>query len=307
MNRWYVRTFVFVTIFVLLLEIVSIIFIPNKSNLLKFGLFNKAKYDILAEPDNSIDVVFLGDSLIYNSISPMYIWGEHGYATFDAAVPAMTTEEAYYYSKIIVKSQKPKLVLFEGDVMYRDMHNIQRYKYKVLDMKKAVPLLTFHNNWKQLFKKDWVNPYKGFKYSSKVDGPDRKRNLEKTDKKTAIDELNLYYFDKMMKLYKEHDIDVMFIESPTIYWDYEDHNGVAEIAEKYDMDILNLNVVDLGLEWDKETKDKGVHMNYLGARKVSHYMGNYLKEKNICEDHRKDPKYSLWHKAHKMYHEKLSD
>ena len=308
MKKWYVRIFVFFSLLVLLIEFVSLIFLPNKSNLLQFGPFNKAKYDLLSEPNDSIDVVFLGDSLVYNSISPIYIWDKYGYTTYDAAIPAATIEEVYEYSKVIIESQHPKLVMLEGDVVYRDLHNIRRYKYKVLDMKKYVPLLTVHNNWKQIGQSDWVNPYKGFKYSSKVKGPHgRRRDLTKTDRRKDIDELNLEYFDKMIKLYKDNDIEIMFIENPTIYWRYDKHNRITDLAKDYDMEVLNLNLVDLKIDWAKETKDGGVHMNYLGARKVSNYVGEYLKEKNILEDHRENPEYSLWNKASKLYHETLSN
>ena len=307
MKKWYVRMFVFFTILVILIEIASVIFIPNKSNLLQFGLFNKTKYDILDEPNDSIDVVFLGDSLVYNGISPMYIWHEYGYTTFDAAIPAMTIEEAYNYSKIVIESQHPKLVMFEADVLYRDLHHIERYKYKILDLKKFVPLLTFHNNWKQLGEKDWVNPYKGFKFSSKVNGPKKPRDLHKSDMVRPIDDLNMEYFEKMMKLYRDNNIDIMFVENPTINWQYDHHNRIAQLAEEYDLELLNLNLIDLKIDWEKETKDEGVHMNYLGARKVSKYLAEYIKEKNIATDHRDDPEYSLWDKAYKIYETKLFD
>ena len=307
MKKWYVRMFLFLTILFILIELVSIIFIPNKSNLLEFGLFNKTKYDILSEKNDSVDIVFLGDSLVYNGISPMYIWNEFGYTSFDAAIPAMTIEEAYNYSKIIVRSQHPKIVMFEGDVLYRDLHHIERYKYKLLDQKKFVPLLTLHNNWKQLGEKDWVNPYKGFKFSSKVSGPRRKRDLHKTDMVREIDELNMEYFDKMIDLYKENNIKIMFIENPTVNWQYDHHNKIEELAKEYDMELLNLNLIDIGIDWEKETKDEGVHMNYLGARKVSKYLGNYIKSLEIVEDHRNDPEYYLWDKSYELYRQKLFD
>ncbi len=305
MKKWYIRIILFLAILFTLIELVSIIFIPNKSNLLEFGFFKKTKYDLLNEKNDTIDVIFLGDSLVYNGISPMYIWNEFGYTTYDCAIPAATIEEAYEYSKVIIKSQKPKLVMFEADVIFRDLNHIERYKYKILDLKKYVPLLTFHNNWKQFGKDEWLNPYKGFKYSSKVKGPRRKRDLNKTDKVADLDEENIKYLNKMIKLYIDNNIRLMFIENPTINWKYDHHNKIEELAHKNKIELLNLNLIDLKLDWDKETKDEGVHMNYLGARKVSRYLGKYIESLDIVEDHRNDPKYESWNKSYKLYKEQL--
>ena len=71
--------FAFLIILGLLVELSIFIFIPNKKNLFDFGIYNVSKYDILNEKNDSIDVIFLGDSLIYNSISPMYLWNKYGF------------------------------------------------------------------------------------------------------------------------------------------------------------------------------------------------------------------------------------
>ena len=45
-----------------------------KGNSKDDGLIESRAYGFLAEPDNSIDAVFLGDSLASTGISPMRIW-----------------------------------------------------------------------------------------------------------------------------------------------------------------------------------------------------------------------------------------
>jgi len=305
MKKSIFKILAFLTILFVLFQAVSYFFIPNKSNLFKFGYYNKTKYDLLNEEDNTIDVIFLGDSLVYNGISPMYIWNEYGYTSYDCAVPAATSKEIYNYAKVIVESQKPKLVFVEGDVLFRKMNSTRAYKYKFLDLKKHFPLFIFHNNWKQLGKDEWINPYKGFKYSSKVKGPERKRNMKKTNKSSKIEPINAEYYEKMIKLFKDNGIEVIMIENPTITWNYKKHNSVEKFAHKNNVEIIDLNLEDLKIDWAKETKDKGVHMNYLGARKVTKYFAEYIKEKNVVEDHRNDSKYDSWHKAYEIYKNRL--
>ena len=61
------------------------------------------------------------------------------------------------------------------------------------------------------------------------------------------------------------------------------------------------NGIDLKINWKKDTKDKGNHLNYRGAKKVTKYLGNYLKKTGLLEDHRKDSKYESWDRAYDIY------
>ena len=46
---------------------------------------------------------------------------------------------------------------------------------------------------------------------------------------------------------------------------------------------------------------------YTGAKKVSKYLGNYLHELGILEDHRNDSKYSDWDKAYELHNKELNE
>ena len=48
-------------------------------------------------------------------------------------------------------------------------------------------------------------------------------------------------------------------------------------------------------------------MNYKGALKLSDYIAEYIKSKNIVVDHRNDPKYNSWNRAYKIYTNTLFD
>ncbi len=97
------KSICFISIFLVLLGISIYILLP-KNNLFKYSFLNYLDYEILEEDDDKIDVWFVGDSVVYNSVSPMEIWNEYGFTSFDCSTPAQLTETSYEYIKIAVES-----------------------------------------------------------------------------------------------------------------------------------------------------------------------------------------------------------
>lgn len=300
-------TFIIITIFLLELLVYSLA--PNKDNFRKYGPYNMGTYDILDEKENTIDVIFLGDSLIYSSISPMLIWNEYGFTSFDCAGPAQPIDNSYKYLKIAVKSQHPKVVMMEADVIFRKykskMRKIKELKY----VKNYIPLDKYHNNWKKLFSNEsnetkWINVEKGYKYITKRKGMlEDNGNMEETEKLHDIPDGALNYLDKIIKLCNDNNIKFILVSNPSkLSWDYSKSLTMTAIAKDRGIEFIDLNNGNpTNIDWVKETKDKGKHINYIGAKKVTKYIGNYLNNLNILEDHRKDEKYKEWHLAYDKY------
>ena len=55
----------------------SSLLVMPKDNSESAGIHYVTAMGYLAEPENSMDVLFLGDSLVYSGISPVYIWNEY--------------------------------------------------------------------------------------------------------------------------------------------------------------------------------------------------------------------------------------
>ena len=72
-----IKAIVFFMIFLVLLGVSSYVFVP-KNNTTKFGIRQKEANGILGEENNTIDALFVGDSLVYTAISPMVIWEKYG-------------------------------------------------------------------------------------------------------------------------------------------------------------------------------------------------------------------------------------
>ena len=82
---------------------------------------------------------------------------------------------------------------------------------------------------------------------------------------------------------------------------YADENGIPFID-------FNLLEKQLKIDWKKDTRDKGMHLNAYGAKKVSDYMGKYLTEHYSLPDLRSDKKLSeQWEEDYQEYLLKIDE
>ncbi|MDO4355315.1 MAG: hypothetical protein Q4E13_02230 [Clostridia bacterium] len=109
---------------------------------------------------------------------------------------------------------------------------------------------------------------------------------------------NLKWLDEIQILCNENECELVLVKipvnaSPTQYsgyWNMEKHQGVIEVASERGLEFIDLNYEEVNIDWNTDTMDYGVHLNELGAIKVSQYMSNYISEKynSLLKKNRKD-------------------
>lgn len=298
------KTILFFVIGIILFFAFSYLFMPKK-NLLNYGFYKTSLFEILGEDSKSIDVIVVGDSLVYSSILPMNIYGDYGYTVFNCAAPAQIIPDAYEYYKVSVESQKPKIVLIEANMLFRDSSKRPWYTGYLNFFKNSTPLFKYHDNWKKILFSNigLKNKDKGYIFSDKIKSSKNFDYMDKNKKEYNISQVNINYFEKMLDIANENNIKVILIGLPSQKsWNNDKHKKVLKLAEDYQLDYLNLNLIDdINIDWNKDTKDGGDHLNVYGARKVSKYIGNYLKDTNMLKSHKKDKKYKEWNTLYKLY------
>ena len=233
-----------------------------------------SKYAVLSEDENTVDVFFVGDSLVYSGISPLNIWNDYGYSTFNISLPDQRLNQIHEHLDLAFKKQNPKILFFEASVF---AHSLSAST--IIDMKLAdnSSLMKHHDGWKNIFgtskKKNSssINKNtKGFKYSTDIDA----FNKEFRKGSFEIEVTEKYIFEKILDMSKENGTKVIIINVPTIRnWSSSNHNDVVEFLKDYDLEYYDLNELDM-IDWYTETRDHGEHLNYDGSKKVSKYVSS---------------------------------
>lgn len=288
------------------------------------------------EKKNTIDLMFLGNSDSYYGIYPMELWNSYGITSFNYSKPGARVWIDYYNLKNILKQQKPKYLFYSvddffftkqsknGDIMksitgmkesFNKLNAIadNNVQKKIeLKLTYVFPVIRFHSRYNELnsddfkytFKKAYM-PTKGVVVSDDVtpfrykkDYMNKKRKVEK------IEEKNKKYIDKIVKLCKDNDIQLVFYELPSAdSWGYKRHEEVKKYATENNIPFIDLNVGSdkIDVNWDIDSRDGGDHLNVLGALKATKYIGEWINSNCDLDNHKNDEKYKSWNEDHKKY------
>ena len=272
--------------------------------------------------ENTHDVIFLGDCEAYTSFSPMEIYKNSGITSYVRGSSQQLIGQSFYILKETLRYEKPKVVVLSvGGMRYNrqtreeynrlaidkmkwSMEKIEMIKYSMLEnenfLSYVFPLLRYHDritkltsdDIKYLFKNDSVS-HNGFIINTEV-----KQMTTLPQRKVLSDynfsEENMDYLEKIYTLCKDNGIILILEKSPTMYpyWYSEYNQKIKDFADQHQIDYYNFleKIDEIGLDFNYDTFDSGVHLNLSGATKFSKYFTRILQEKYHLEGHYNDSK-----------------
>lgn len=272
---------------------------------------------------DKVDYILLGSSNIFDNFNPLEIWNQTGYTGYNLTVGNQSVRVAYYQLKQAIKISKPEVVFYDCYAFamgygYDSFNHLALDRYplttdKIKFLKEAklnqkelyfFPFLQWHNRWEELmpydFKKDKFNnnldfmgylpAYHTYEYNFKL--------LGETETQFEIDKFNTTYFEQIIELCKDNNIELIAIKTPTVIWKKVMHDKTKELTDRYKIKFIDFNLEDnfneLGIDMNTDYRDQGVHFNNKGANKASTWIANYLSNHFELTDKRKETSYSNW-------------
>lgn len=296
-----------------LLMFFSEVYMP-KNNMADEGMEEVEANGILGERQNSIDVLIIGDSESYTSMIPLQIWKETGITSYICGTSGQTLDYANTILKRALTKQSPKMVILETNEIYRKQTRTNVMYTKLCNQ---ISLFRYHNRWKTLDWRDvtktaeftWSDENKGFRLSTTVSPSTKKEYMILTENKAKIPEINRSCVEEIKKLCDDNGAILVLVSTPSSYnWNYENHNGIAELASELDCTYVDMNLLteEIPIDWDTDTRDKGDHLNYYGAKKVTAYLSEYLKKNEQLKSHKGDNDYKSWDELLERFEKTIS-
>lgn len=134
----------------------------------------------------------------------------------------------------------------------------------------------------------WRNTYLNGDFQSYVTEEisiDSTRMYDCTIKESALE-----LFLRMKALCEEHGAEIILMKIPQIYlpqyyesWTRLRSDAVKELATGYNVNFIDFVYdVNCGMDYSTDSCDGGAHLNYLGAKKISSYLADFLLNHLNC-------------------------
>ena len=295
-----VATAIFLLILLGMTIVLSFIFKPEHESF-NIETSTEAIQAVAKERDNSLDVLFFGDSECFAAYSPLQMYAEYGFSSYICGTAAQRPCDTFYIMEEVLKKQNPKVIVLETNCIFREAvdkdNNADAFFNMLAD---KFPIFKYHIRWKFIFRELYfknyssIDNYKGFILRTEIKPYESGEYMIPTDKKAGIGDDNMKYLENIINLCKEKDISLLLVASPSpLNQNYKKHNAIESISDKFGIEFIDYNLMtdELGIDWNYDTKDYGDHVNLNGAVKVTAAMGEYLVNNYNLPDHRNDKAY----------------
>lgn len=289
----------FLGVLALMTALLSALLRPVRTN---YGTAWKA---YLAEPEDSLDYLWMGSSYAYCDVNPALIYDRSGLTGYVISGPELTLAQSYWYLREALKTQSPSAVYLEVTALqferwqhytqinvgylpagYNKLGAIFTAAQPELRAGLVCDLIFYHDRWKEL---TWegamealappaLDPGKGYTWVEGNDGTrgDAPYIRPPVDRETYGE--NLAWLDRMARLCRKEGIAFTAVLHPT--WSRIPQETRAEMAA--DLAALDIPFLDwteaeetMGLRPDEHYYDAG-HLNRAGAAVFSRWLGDFL-------------------------------
>ena len=266
------------------------------------------------------DVVFIGDCEVYECFTPPTLWQEYGITSYVRGSAQQLIWQSYYLLEETLKRETPKAVVFNVLSIKYGVPQSEAYNRMTLDgmqwssskigaiaasmtekedfLSYVFPLLRFHSRWSELTGEDWqylfhrdTVSHNGYLMQTGISPKTSDREGRPLADYT-LPEVGFEYLEKMRALCEEKGVEFILIKAPTNNWKYYWYNEwelqIVEWANEKDVPYYNFISAEgeIGLDWNTDTYDGGIHLNVYGAEKLTSYFGEILVKEYGFTDRR---------------------
>lgn len=307
-----IKTVTFFIGLIVLFALISYTLTP-KTNYPEDGILNPNSRGFYGEPENTIDIAIIGNSNAYSGFSPMELWHTYGYTSYLASEGAQNIGESINMLNEMLTCQSPRLVVLDVDCLWANQTLVGQVEGNMKSMMyNYLPLYRYHDRWKEfsfdmLFAKrdfSWTSDSKGQKLSRKVVPYVEKDTAVKKEDINSIPTINLFFLNIFLNICEKNGADILLVSIPsTNSWNEKKHQTMEEFAIERGLLYIDLNNMEgeYAIDWSKDTRDGGKHLNSYGARKVTQYVGAFIHENYVIEDKSGNPAYAEWDACYEDY------
>lgn len=277
-------------------------------------------------PQNTIDVMFFGNSHAHCTMDHGLLWNNYGIAGYTLSAGSQQLDSTYYFVKEAIEVQKPKVVVVEVyGALWEEISNSEETVYRnTLGMRWSANLWNFVGHMAESMGKDLVWQLKTFGKLFHIHS--RYAELEKNDFEEELPFMRGYrgsydivacekpvlvgadqilplneeceeFLYKIIDLTQETGTELVLMAAPFVMSQEQQMrlNRVEQIANEQQIPFIDYNRLsdEIQLDFSVDMRDYE-HLNNDGAFKVTKHLAEYLQGAFELPDRRGQAGYELW-------------
>ncbi len=313
-----------VLIFALLLGFLTRLLQPKYMDTLVEGSMLSQYYDEYDEAGGH-DVIFIGDCEVYANFTPLEMYRHAGITAYVRGSSQQLIWQSYYVLAETLKYETPKAVVLNvnsmrhgepGEEPAKEEFNrltidYMRWSPEKVGMIQAsmlegedflsyvFPILRYHSRFDQLTQEDFTylftrkdTTFNGHLVNQAVN-PVGSLPAKRPLRESQFADVAYSWLDKITALCKEKGVELILVKAPSVYpyW-YDEYDAQMEAyAAENGLTFYNfLDYTDqIGIDYQTDTYDAGLHLNLNGATKLSKFFADILVQNHGIPDHRGEP------------------
>ena len=177
------------------------------------------------------------------------------------------------------------------------------------------PILRYHDRWSQLTSEDFTYWFRreqvsdnGYLMQTGVK-PCTGEYAQPPLADYSFSENSWYYLDKMVRLCADRGTQLVLIKAPSlspVWWNEWDVQ-IEEFADENGLLYINMLEYqeEIGIDWNTDTYDAGLHLNAHGAEKAALWLGGILaKECGVPDRRGEEAICAIWAEKVNVYNER---
>lgn len=269
------------------------------------------------------DVIFIGDCEVYANISPMEMYRTAGIKAYVRGSSQQLIWQSYHVLEETLRYETPKAVVYNVNAMRHGAPVSEAYNRLTLDnmrwsrekvdmilasmteeedfLSYVFPILRYHSRFDELTGEDIEylfkvknNTWNGYLVNKNIN-PVGTLPTKRPLANYQFAPICYDYLEKMTALCKEKGVELILIKAPSLYpyW-YEEYDAqITAFAEENELSYYDFTdcIDEIGLDFQVDTYDAGLHLNHTGAVKLSKYFARILAERHEIPNHSGDSAY----------------
>lgn len=286
------------------------------------------------------DVIFVGDCEVYANFSPLELYRQQGITAYVRGSSQQLLWQSYYVLRETLRYETPKAVVLNVNAMRYGEPVSEAYNRLTIDKMRwssekvgiiaasmteeesfwsyLFPILRYHSRFDELTDEDFTylfrrkdNTWLGYLMNQSVK-PLGALPARRVQASYDFAEICWDYLEQIRQLCEQEGVELILIKAPSAYpyWYDEYDQQIEAYAAEHGLYFYNfLDYVDeIGIDYQTDTYDGGLHLNLSGATKLTGFFGEILAQEHGMEDHREDPAIAaIYEEKLKQYDEEIKN